>query len=311
MNLLAALLLLAPLPLRAESGRTAAQTLQRPIGARPIGMGEAFTAVEGGVASLGYNPGALARMERPEFETTYTRGVIDDHFSFLGYAHPTKFGVVTAGFMYYDAGSIGLNLSNGTQRTVKAQQDLVGMGGVSLKLGDDLTAGATAKVFRFELAEQARAGGLAADLGALWRTPLSGLSLGASLLNAGPDVRFEHAGDPLPMSGRAGAAYRFSLAGSRWARDAGYGFSDFLLTLDGVKTREQKAVVSTGFEMGMPLGLADHGAAAIRVGYLFGRDLDSLTLGFGLRQGRISFDYALGVLKKVGNAHHLSIGCYF
>ncbi len=311
MRVLAALLLLAPLPLRAESGLTSAQTLQRPIGARPIGMGEAFTAVEGGVASLGYNPGGLARLERPQFETTYTRGVIEDHFSFLGYAHPTDYGVVTAGFMYYDAGSIGLNLSDGTRRTVKAQQDLVGMGGFSLKLAHSLAAGATVKVFRFELAEQARAGGLAADLGALWRTPLPGLSLGASLLNAGPDVRFEHAGDPLPLSARAGAAYRFSLSDTRWAREAGYGFSDFQLTLDGVKTREQNAALSTGFEMGMPLGLADQGAGAIRFGYLFGRDLDSLTIGFGLRQGRVVFDYALGVLKKVGNAHHLSIGYHF
>lgn len=302
-------LLCLPLRAAAEAGRTAASTLRKPLAARAAALGGAFTAVEGGTASLGHNPAGAAYVKSPELGSLYTQGIVDDKFTFLGYAHPLSFGVLTAGLVYYDAGVIELNLSNGLRARRSAQQDVVAMGGLSLPLSGGLSAGGQIKAMRLELAGEARASGYAADLGALWRTPLNGLSLGASLLNAGPDVKFESEADPLPLTTRLGAAYAFNLADVGLLKDATFGFSNLLFSGDLVKVRDESLAVSAGLEMGM--NMVDYGQLWLRLGYLFGRELDSLTVGVGMREGRWSFDYALGVMKTVQNVHNLSLGIRF
>jgi hypothetical protein len=46
----------------------------------------------------------------------------------------------------------------------------------------------------------------AADAGIVWRTPLSGLSLGSAIQNVGSDLKYEVEKEPLPQVARAGAA---------------------------------------------------------------------------------------------------------
>lgn len=307
--LLLILALLAPGQAAAEGGRTAAPTLRRPLSARAVGLGEAFTGVEGGLASFGYNPAGLSAVKVPELTSTYTNGLIDDRFTFLGYAHPLSLLVVTAGLAYYNAGTIDLNLSNGVQEKRSAQVDLVGMGGLSVPLPAGFSAGAQLKFLRTELAGEARASAYALDAGALWKTPLKGLSLGASLLNAGPDVKFESEGDPLPLTARAGAAYNLDLLASGVTKDASFAFSKILITADVVKVRTENAAISSGLEMVMDF--TEHSVLALRFGYLFARELDSLTVGLGVREGRFTFDYAIGVMKRLQNVHHLSFGVRF
>lgn len=308
--LITALVLAAP-RLQAEPGLTAASTLQRPLAARPMGMGEAFSAVDGGLDSLGYNPAGLARLDRPELETSYIHGIAGDDFGFLGYAHPLPFGTITGGLVYYNAGAININLSDGTNETRTAQQDMVGLLSAGIPLGWGLCVGGTAKIYRFELAQEAKASGFAGDLGALWHSPLRGLNLGASLQNLGPDVRFEQTGDPLPVTTRFGAAYDFSLAKYHWIQEGGFGVSRFLVTADAVKLRDQKDLLpATGLEMGM--GLGEDGYGALRFGYLFSRDISNFTFGVGFREGRWRLDYALGVGRAdVTSTHHVTVGASF
>ena len=304
---LAVVLTAAP-RLQAEAGRTGATTLQRPFWARPVGLGEAFVAVDGGVDSMGYNPAGATRITRPELESSYVHGIANDNFGVLGYAHPFHLATVTGGFAYYNAGDIAINLSDGTQRTRTAQQDMVGLVGLGLPLGWGFCVGGTAKFFRLELAEEARASGYAADLGALWHSPIKGLNLGAALQNLGPDVKFESEGDPLPLTARFGAAYDFSLANLGWFQEGGYGFSRFLVTADAVKVRDEKDFLpAAGLEMGM--GLGEQGYGALRFGYMFSRELNYLTFGVGLRQGRWQLDYGLGVMRNdIANTQHLTLG---
>ncbi|MEK7858625.1 MAG: PorV/PorQ family protein [Elusimicrobiota bacterium] len=307
------ILLLLPLclaaPAQAGVGQTAAPTLRRPLAARPVGMGEAFTAVEGGQASLGYNPAALARMARPELLTTYIQGIAEDSFSFLGYSHPLPLATVTGGVLFYDGGKIDVNLSNGVRETRNAQRDMAALGGLSLRLPFGLAAGATAKVYRLELAGEAKTTGYAADLGALWKTPLAGLNVGASLLNAGPDVRFEQEADPLPLTTRLGAAYEFSASETGWLQQNGFSMSRFLITTDAVSVRNDSPALAAGCEMGM--ALSERISTALRFGYIFGQENQNLTLGLGLKDGRFLLDYAMGVMKTTPHAHHVSLGVQF
>lgn len=293
----------------AEAGRTAAGTLKIPLSARAIAMGESFSAVDGAVASMGYNPAGSARTKRPVIETTYAQGIIDDHFSFIGYAHPLSYGVLTVGAIYYDAGKIKVSLSNGEESTRNAQQDAVAMAGLSLPIGAGFDVGGLFKAFRLTVADTARTGSAAGDAGVLWHTPLPGLNLGASIQNIGPDVKFEQEGDPLPLTTRFGAAYLLDLERYGAIKDISYAFNQFLFTAEGVQVRNEGFSPRAGLEMGMPLG--ESGRGALRFGYLFNRDLDSLTVGIGFKEKRFFFDYALGVKRAIKNVHNFSLGVQF
>ena len=298
----AALLLFLASSARGEAGLTAAPTLRRPLSARAVGMGDAFTAVEGGLSSLGHNAAALARIEKPEARATFTRGIIEDKFSFASYAHPLSGMVLGAGLLYYDAGTIRIKTTAGAEESRKAQQDFVGLFSAAAPLGR-LSVGGQLKAMRLTLAGTS-ASGAAADLGAQWRSPLPGLTLGASALNLGPDVKFESEGDPLPMTLRAGAAW-----GAVIDPGENFAFSQFTFTGDVVKVRDEEVRPSAGMEMGMRI--VDQGIVALRFGYLFNRELDSFTAGVGLRDGRYSLDYAIGVMRQISHAHHLTFGLSF
>jgi hypothetical protein len=305
--LLATLALSLSLPVRAEVGLTGGSTLARSVSPRAIAMGEAFSAVAGDLDSLGYNPAGLSGLAQPELMAQYTHGIVDDSFGSFSYAHPTPFGSLWAGLSYYDAGSIHLQLSDGTDTTARAAQDFVYYAGAAVKLPGGLSVGATAKAYRFELAERAKATGFAADGGALWKTPLKGLSFGASARNLGPDVKYEQVGDPLPTEYRAGAAYAVEF--KNLSEETPYSSSQFMLTADGVFPQKNKAMANVGGEM--RLSFSATGWMALRCGYIFNSDPGSLNLGVGFKEGHFLFDYAASLKRDVGNVNHFAIGVLF
>jgi hypothetical protein len=296
---------------RGEAGTTGAATLQRPIGARALAMAEAFTAVPGGLDSAAYNPAGLAAAKRPILESSYTHGIIEDSFGYLGYAHPLPFAVIDVGAEYYDAGSVHLTLSNGTDAIVKAEQDYVGMLGAAIPLPFDLSVGAIAKYYRFTLAQAATATGFAADLGAQWRSPVKGLTFGAAIQNAGPDVKFEQEGDKLPLTARAGAAFALDLNPNQTGpiKREDWMISQFLFTADAIQTRGSPIAAAAGVEMAMPYG--EKNRAALRGGYVLNDTAHSASFGVGLKQGHFLIDYALGVTRALNNTHNFSLGIEF
>lgn len=290
---------------RAEIAQIGAATLRRPLGARASAMGQAFAGADGGIDSLGYNPAGLTSAANPVIQTAYTHGIIDDHFSYGAYAHPFAAFTLAAGLLYYDAGTISLNLSNGANGNVKAQQDFAALAAIGFKLIPGLSAGILAKFYRLNLAQTATARGYAMDGGLLWKLAKTGIGLGAAIQNLGPDVKFEQNGDPLPLTLRFGASYRFLgpddaiLSGS----------PNFLLNLDGVKVRDSETTAGAGVELSLPY--SDYGSAALRLGSAFNSPSDSATIGFGIKESRFIFDYAVGVKRAVNNMHHFSLGFKF
>ncbi len=301
----AALCLALPAAAFGEAGLTGGTTLTRPTSARAIAMGEAFTGVAGGIDSLGYNPAGLIGEKRARLSTFYTQGIAQDHFSFAGYAHPVPFGVVSVSGLYYNAGGVNLNL-NGNNQTVIAEEDFAGMVSAAVPGPDGLSFGGTAKYYHFNLAQQATATGFAGDLGALWQSPISGLTLGASLSQLGPDVKFEQAGDPLPQTARAGAGYRLDL---RPAADAPIAFSYILLTADAVRVKDMPAAAAGGIELAARVFKT--GQIALRMGYVVNSDINSFSTGVGLREGRFVVDYALGVSRVFDNTQNVTLGILF
>ncbi|MBI4376258.1 MAG: PorV/PorQ family protein [Elusimicrobia bacterium] len=287
----------------AEPGVTGLNTLKRSFSAHGAGLADAYSGVSGGLQSLGYNPAGLCAARAPEIGTSYTHGLADDHFSAATYAQPAGPGIAAAGLAYYDAGSIQLNLSDGTNEKRKAQQDWVGMAAYGIELGYGLAIGGAGKFFRSTLAEEASATGQAFDIGGLWASPVRGLLLGGSIQNIGPKVKYESEGDPLPMTSRTGASYSRRFHG---LEELGFGFSRFQASTDAIKLREERWAFASAVEMSMPL--FEQGLVALRLGYIFNRDSDNLTVGLGLSDRRFKFDYALRLKQSLNQVHQFSFG---
>jgi len=301
--------LAAALPDAASAAAQAgAAVLRLPLDADVAGMGGAFTALSRGLPSLGVNPAGVAGAERPELETTFHSGVLSDEYGFLGYAHPLAYGVPFAGLAYYNSGTVPLVFSNGTQSTVVAEQDYIGMLGWAMRFGDGLSAGVMARAFRFTLAQQATATGFSGDAGLRWDTPLKGLQFGAAVQNAGPGVKFEDATDPLPLTERVGAAYT-----AEWRPDfmltSYYSALRFTTTADGVQVRGETAFPAVGGEFAIDIGSA---SIAIRTGWNFDPQAASgLSYGVGVREGPFTLSYAQAAAGELGNVQYGSLSVHF
>ena len=293
----------------AESGRTGATTLTRTQSAAPAALGGAYTAVDSNIDAIAYNPAAAATLPSPEIQATYLRGIAQDSLGSIRYAHALNFGAIFVGVDYFDAGPIDVNLSNGTQGTRRAQQDSVGSLGVAFGRRLPVSVGGTVKVYRLELAEESRASGVAFDAGTLWRTPLTGLDLGASATNAGSDVKFEDKGDPLPLTGRIGLAYTLDFQRFHKLRDYPY---QVRVIVDGVSERSENASVRTGLEITRNItdAIERAGHVSIRAGYQ--AKPQTATMGVGVRIGGFGVDYAFNVINDVdSNTHRATISWRF
>ncbi|MBI2386534.1 MAG: PorV/PorQ family protein [Elusimicrobia bacterium] len=309
------LLLAVPLALALASpaGAAGSPTLRRSLSTRSAAMADAYAAVPGGLSSLSTNPAGLAAARRPQLDTTFTSGVLDDTFGFLGWAQPLPLGALAAGLSYYDAGKVDLHFAGGRTETRTAARDFVGHLAWGLPLPGGLSVGAAGKFFRFELAQEAKASGAAGDVGAQWRTPLQGLVLGAALQNAGPGVKFEVDRDPLPLTTRGGASWswqsRPAPAGGDPELRGPLTATRFLAAAEAVKVRDEALIGALGSELAMDFGAST--SIALRAGWRLNSDHARLTFGVGMREGRFSLDYAMAEKRSLGQTHHAGFGVRF
>lgn len=297
-------------PAAAEPGRTAAAFLQRTLGAGAAGMGSAFAAVTGRLDSLQYNPAGLAALERPTAASTYLKGFAGTGFGFLAYAHPTPVGTFSASALYYSAGDITLNLSDGTRDEVAAERDLAWSFGYALRPLPFLHLGAAYRFLRMDLAESAHATSSQGDFGGIVETPIKGLTLGAAYQYVGSDIRFEEAGDPPPKTWRYGAAYRLTGINPA-ALDPGVELQHFDATLaaDMVQALHEERSPRVGIEMGLEPFYVSR--VAVRFGWVFNRDSESFAFGMGFRQGSFGLDYAFSPADELGSLQHFTLSYRF
>lgn len=294
----------------AESGRTAAPFLQRAMGARASSMGSAFVAVQGSIDSLQYNPAAIGTLQNKTVTSSYLKGFAGATHGYFGYAHPTPLGSFAGSFLYFNAGKISLNLSDGTRGSVTAEKNTAWTASYGKELFAGLHLGATYRFVRLNLAQTASATTSQGDFGALWKTPLKGVSIGAAYQYAGPNITFESAGDPPPTTLRYGIAFRFpDVDVQKIDPSVDLDAFDMTLAVDGVRTLHERHSPRLGLELG--LTPAQIGRIAMRTGWVIGREAEGFTFGLGFAQGRFGFDYAFGSSLELGHLQHFSISARF
>lgn len=275
---------------QSSAGAEAFDFLSFDANARAVGLGGAYTALATDSNALLYNPAGLARVRASEatfMHNQYAQGVGQQY---IGAAFKSGLGLQ---FNYASLGDVPrTTISNpgGTGSRLNVSDSSLGAG-YGRALSPDLAVGGGVKYLTESLGDST-VNGYALDLGALYRMPdLKHLTLGGSLLNLGPPVRYASAKESLPTTLRLGAAYALSLP-----------HNEVTLALDLTKGRLDKVRMGFGAETVID------GQFAVRAGFTTRQEAGlGLALGLGWIGRRIGADYALVPLGELGNAHRISL----
>jgi len=258
--------------------------------ARAVAMGGAYTALATDSGAMLYNPAGLGLVKRPEvsmMHNQYVQGLTQDTVMF---SHTSGFG---AQLNYVDLGGIDrttLSQPGGTGSSFGVN-DFSGGAGYGHAFGDSFSVGVAGKLVR-ESIDNVVAQGAAGDLGVMYRpAALKQLTLAASALNLGPAIKFQSLAQKLPTTGRAGAAYSFSLGGN-----------PTVLAVDGSKVLTDKVRMGVGAETILLERMA------VRVGFTTRNETDiGITAGVGWSWRDLAVDYAFVPMGSLGLANEIGL----
>jgi len=296
--LLAALLFFAAVgPASAEDGTTGLAFLKLGVGARAIGVGEAYTAVGGDASSIYWNPAGSVGVEGIDVLLMHSEWFEGIRYEYLG-------AVKSDGRQAFGLGVVGLYVNDLERREGPTSEptgdfgvfDFAMTGTYARRLTDDLDAGASVKYLHSEIDDES-ARGVAFDAGAQYRVPAvraGVLSLGVSVHNLGAQMKYIDDAFDLPVLGRVGGAYRTDV-------DA----------LNGTVLVVADAVIPTDGDTKLHAGIEYeyNDLIALRFGYRNGWDSQNVSAGFGARVRNFRIDYAyVPFYSDLGDTHRVSLG---
>lgn len=318
-------------------GITGAPYLNIGMGARPSGMGEAYTAVVDNVDSTWWNPGALVKVENPQFGLMHNQNFGGTAYEYLAIGFPAEqlgldiWGTIgiTALLVRVDDveqtkeepdGSGGWKYSLAQE----SRKETYGAGGTVLGVSYSwqaakmLAVGATIKVINQKVALEE--GWIPAlDIGILSNTNVKGFDIGVVFQNVSfmqlNSLGKEAPDAPLPLNLKFGLAYKLPrlFTPENDPRDKFVFAMDAILPL---KPANMPFRLHVGMEYGINLG---DNFLKPRVGYRFNGQgfisdlgaLAGLTAGFGLSRNfegvDVALDYAFIPYGILGSSHRVGL----
>ena len=277
-------------------GTTAADILKIGVGARAIGMGEAYVAQADDVSSLYWNPAGLALMQERQASFTFDQGYQDIKYQNASIGIPLENGAIGGSLSYLSYGDIqGFDQSGASIGNQNAYSGVATLGGAWL--GNQWSLGANIKGIQEKLAD-ASANGAAFDIGgnAIYPKPVLGgtLRLGAVVQNLGSGMKFEQQSDPLPMDWKVGVAAVQMLD------------KKLNVSVDYTNPKDDSGYMSGGFEYWLVPFIA------LRAGYQNSKDEgNGIRAGIGLRIKGVSFDYAYAGQGELGMSNRYELSFRF
>jgi hypothetical protein len=294
-------------------GTTAASFLKIGVGARPCGMGEAFTAVVDDVTALFWNPSGLVQCPGTALQTGYNAwfaGIAQGYASLV--LRPSKYVAVGVGASYLTSGRMEITTIEEPEGTglFFTHTDLLLQASLARYLSSRFAFGVTAKYIQENVSAES-ASALALDLGSLYHTGWKDLRIGMTLSNFGGKMRL--AGRDLsvlvdPTPGLGGTPeVEGNLSSGAWSLPLSFriGLSarplpQLLLALDGVHDYDSGERLLLGAEY-------DLGVIRLRCGYRLNSDEGGFTAGAGFSVPRIRLEYAAGDMGRLGLVHRVGL----
>jgi hypothetical protein len=284
--------LLAVSGLLAQAGTAGLAFLKTGVGGRALAMGEAGVASSTDPSSVYYNPASLALSGSSQILLMHQAWIQDAHTEFLGASTSSGSFHLGLGVVSSAVDDIEVRTAPGAPlSTFSSRNASIGLS-MALELSPEVSVGATGKLL-YEKIFVDDATGFALDLGGIYHVD-SSLTLGASLNNLGSMSELRNESSKLPTIFRAGASYATPLE-----------------SLESIVTASAD-IVSLSAEGSTHLHL---GAEAefrrmfsVRAGYQSGYDNKSVSMGVGVRQGMLRFDYAFVPFSMdLGSTHTLAL----
>lgn len=254
-------------------GTSAENFLKLGVGARAIGMGEAFTAVASDANAIYWNPAGLANLNRRQINVMHNTWLVETYYDHLSFATPFKKGVACAGLTYLGSGDIPRCIDATPSTSTYTAYDMALIGGYGWKLSDKLLVGVTGKLLQSKI-DSYDSNGLAIDIGVLSKTQVDNLTVGGTIQNVGSKIKFNKEGDSLPLMIKVGAAYTMLN-------------NNLTTAMDITKARDNDVKFSLGCEYLI------NKSFAVRGGYNSKIDEGAgITAGIGYKHHVVAVDYA-------------------
>jgi hypothetical protein len=292
----------------AAQGTTTADFLNLAVGARAVGMGEAYSAVADEATAMYWNPASLTRIEHRSVTAMHAMYIASSYFDYAAYGQNLgQYGAFGAGVQYFSAGSIAETDPSGTDIGSFAPYDLAVAAGYAYTFKgvdflsdlDGFSVGVSGKYVQSRILVSAQTE--AFDLGLLSPAYFSNrLRVSFTATNIGGNMVFEQASEPLPSNMRLGGAFKVT--------------RDWTISSDVVFPSNNTVYGAVGTEW----WLANGGGwkLAGRAGFNsqdFGNvsGLTGVSLGFGLGYKSTVIDYAFVPFGGLGQTHRISLSYNF
>ena len=284
--------------LYAQPGQSGMAFLKLGVSGRGTGMADAGNAIVSGAAATYYNPAGLIPGEASpagsQLMFMHREWIQDTRMEFLGASIALGEDNALGGAINSTTVSdIEIRTRPGpADGTFSSREFSVGLS-FAHRFSPDLRMGVTGK-FLYQKIFVDEGSGYAADIGAIWKSPVDSLSIGAALCNLGSMGALRSEKTALPSLLRIGPAYTISVdqdqIGATFA-------ADFVRIFP-----EKRNYLNTGAELRFNTFVAARG------GYQFGSEGRGLTLGVGISYGILVLDYAFAKISSdLGDAHTISL----
>ena len=262
--------------------------LSRGMAARPVGMGEAFTAVADDASAGSWNPAGLGQVGSLSAVATYDSAGQDMGIAYLAGAMPVPGGTAGLSITSVSLGSYDERDAAGEKLGTKSLTDMAFAGTYAFN-NPSFLGGFGWTGIGVEFISEAVGGSLVGvNLGGLY--PLDArLKAGWAVQHLGPGSN----GFSLPATAKAGMAWS-PLENLGTSGDFGMGLVD----------KQMFVAVGTEYTVAKML--------ALRLGYKWAGDqgingLTGVTGGLGVRYGQFGFDYAAQLFGEMATSHRVAL----
>lgn len=256
-------------------------------------MAEAYVGFSPDANAIEYNPAGISSIVGTEVWFTHLQYFERVGLESLTFAKPFRRGTLGLNTKFLHLKDTARDAFGNSQGDF-INWDLAQTFAVSYRLRPNLFVGASGKILLQKLANS-RAAGVAGDLGVHYSFPKLQSSMGISVQNIGPSLKFIQERDPMPLSVLVGGAIRIK--------------TRVVAAMDFKAARDERPQVKMGVEYQAVERLRFRAGYAMKTGRLEGHS--GLSAGMGWRFGSAYLDYAFTPSQELGLSHRLSLGFRF